>query len=418
MLNCCINLHYQNSHKTVKVAKFLTNARYRPLSGDSPKPFIRFRVGWIAVWIVAVAMAGFGTGCATSRTSLSIGQTGSGEVYEASNDEIRSLIFTAMYREFPGSVKELPSSSIIGYEAETRFMLDSHTISAFAAPVRGFDFNQEPMDGFVFEVNDSGTMPLSQKPRASRVFQNVLRAANDSFPSHTLTGIQPRPLVDRPTSLDGPPEKEPKTRTGSGFVSSAGFVLTCAHVIDGADSILVTAHDGSEHKATVHLLDRENDWTLLAVPTLDRPALELAPRKSVRLGDRAYVISYPLHGILSSAGPVAGSGEVAALQGLGGDIRHFQVTIPANPGSSGAPVLDSHGRWIGILSHGLADAYALAVTGTIPQGINFAIRGQLVASLAGEKVAAANDQEPELPKRTLADLVAGFNASIVRVRAN
>jgi len=88
-----------------------------------------------------------------------------------------------------------------------------------------------------------------------------------------------------------------------------------------------------------------------------------------------------MEGVLENQDPVAGNGVVASLRGLNGDPRHLQITVPVNPGNSGGPVLDAHGRWVAVASHKLSDSYGLATTGQTPQGINFAVKGSLVISL-------------------------------------
>jgi S1-C subfamily serine protease len=85
--------------------------------------------------------------------------------------------------------------------------------------------------------------------------------------------------------------------------------------------------------------------------------------------------------VLDNPTPVAGNGVVASLRGLSGDPRHLQVTAPINKGNSGGPILDVYGRWVAIASGFLSDSWSLAKTKSVPQGINFAVKGALVAPL-------------------------------------
>jgi S1-C subfamily serine protease len=189
-----------------------------------------------------------------------------------------------------------------------------------------------------------------------------------------------------PVALGGGSERasSPKgtTSTGTGFVvAEGGYVLTCQHVIGKSDEIEVREATGAKHKAKIIASDAGNDLCLLKADGLEVKPIPAAPPNSVSAGETIYCLGYPMEGVLENQNPVAGNGVVASLRGLKGDPRHLQITVPVNPGNSGGPVLDGHGRWVAVASHKLSDFYGLATTGQTPQGINFAVKGTLVVPL-------------------------------------
>jgi S1-C subfamily serine protease len=172
------------------------------------------------------------------------------------------------------------------------------------------------------------------------------------------------------------------SNTGTGFaVAEGGYILTCQHVIEKSQDIEVRDASGGKHAAKVVASDADNDLCLLHVADLNTKPIPAAPPNSVSVGQSIYLLGFPMEGVLDNQTPVAGSGVVASLRGLKGDPRHLQVTLPINPGNSGGPVLDTSGRWVGVASHKLNDLYSLDTTESIPQGINFAIKGSLFMPL-------------------------------------
>jgi len=172
------------------------------------------------------------------------------------------------------------------------------------------------------------------------------------------------------------------TYTGTGFaVAEGGYVLTCQHVVEQSEDIEVRDAAGAKHAAKVIASDAGNDLCLLRVADLNAKPIPAAPPNSVSVGQNVYILGFPMEGVLENQTPVAGSGVVASLRGLKGDPRHLQVTLPINPGNSGGPVLDTSGRWIAVASHKLNDLYSLGTSESVPQGINFAVKGTLFIPL-------------------------------------
>jgi S1-C subfamily serine protease len=167
---------------------------------------------------------------------------------------------------------------------------------------------------------------------------------------------------------------------GTGFVIAvSGYVLTCDHVTRKSNHIEVRDNSGKKRAAKVVVADPKNDLCILYVEGLESPAIPTAPVNSVRTGEIVYSLGFPLQRNLENQNPVAGSGVVASLQGMAGDPRFLQVTVPLNPGNSGGPIIDVYGRWIGDTSLILTDR--VVPKGLMPQGANFAVKATLINPL-------------------------------------
>lgn len=140
---------------------------------------------------------------------------------------------------------------------------------------------------------------------------------------------------------------------GSGFVwDSAGYIVTNAHVVEGADTVQVIFADDRSVTGEVLGADAFSDLAVIKIdPTgLDLTPVELGNIDEVQVGDRAIAIGAPFD--------FAGSMTVGTVSGLGRSIRSLdarytipeviQTDAPINPGNSGGPLLDALGRVIGV----------------------------------------------------------------------
>ena len=187
----------------------------------------------------------------------------------------------------------------------------------------------------------------------------------------------------------------PDLRTASGFVvTSDGFAVTSAHVVEGCREISIAGHG----KARLVAVDRVNDLALIKVraqglvPTAIRTA-------GPRLGEAVYALGFPLADRLDNALNFT-SGLVSSLAGIENDRRALQFTAPIQPGNSGGPLLDEAGALIGIVRSKLGDADLLRTKGVTAQNVSFAVRGQLVLTFlqaAGVQPAEVGLAKPRLP---------------------
>lgn len=194
---------------------------------------------------------------------------------------------------------------------------------------------------------------------------------------------QSRPAVYLIALLD---EDGKTTGTGTGFVLSPdGLLITNAHVIQGAKTMIAKAENGGLFPIRKILAtDPYNDLALLQLEGKDLPCLPLAPPGSAVAGSRIAVIGSPLglEGTLSE-------GIVSARRKLPGQKREvLQISAPISPGSSGSPVLDSQGRVVGVASFLLMEG----------QSLNFASPVEKITPLlarAGRKLSVSTAPSPE-----------------------
>ena len=173
--------------------------------------------------------------------------------------------------------------------------------------------------------------------------------------------------------------------SGSGIVVSAkGLILTNNHVVAGATAITVQfgGSGGATRRARVVGVDASNDLALLSVKPagLHLTALRFGDSSRVVVGDPAFAIGNPFTydqtltaGIISALGRTITSPNGATIGGV------IQTDAALNPGNSGGPLLDAHGRVIGINAQ---IASTGADTGFGSQGSNSGIGFAIPASTA------------------------------------
>lgn len=169
------------------------------------------------------------------------------------------------------------------------------------------------------------------------------------------------------------------TATGTGFVTGTdGYVITAAHVVDGASSITVTFQDGTKRTAK---LAGKDDATDVALLKIDPAGLTLHPLKlgssaSLRTGDAVAAIGDPF-GYERSISTGIVSGLDRTIQAPNGfTVAHaIQTDAALNPGNSGGPILNAAGEVIGI-----ADQIATGGGTRANAGVGFAVPIDLVKS--------------------------------------
>jgi serine protease Do len=158
------------------------------------------------------------------------------------------------------------------------------------------------------------------------------------------------PMPGGPGPRRGPrgADEEPQQRgVGSGFILSAdGFVMTNAHVVDGADEVLVTLTDKREFKARIVGADRRTDVAVVKLEATGLPFVKIGDSDRLKVGEWVVAIGSPF-GLDNSVT----AGIVSAKQRDTGDYLPFiQTDVAINPGNSGGPLLNLKGEVVGINS--------------------------------------------------------------------
>lgn len=165
--------------------------------------------------------------------------------------------------------------------------------------------------------------------------------------------------------------------TGSGFVvDDEGFILTNAHVVDGATDVRVSFSDNRTREARIVGKDQSTDLALLKVDAagLDLHPLALGDSKTVQVGDPTVAIGNPfgLDRTLTTGVISALQRRISAPNGFGID-NVIQTDAAINPGNSGGPLIDAAGRVIGINSQIATGGGGSGGSGGGSVGIGFAV---------------------------------------------
>ena len=189
-------------------------------------------------------------------------------------------------------------------------------------------------------------------------------------------------LMPPPGNGRGPqginPNRVPN-RIGQGtgvIVSESGFVLTNNHVVEGADDVLVTLHDGREVPGQFVGTDAATDLALLQIDAENLKPAHFADSKDVRVGDWVVALGSPfgLHKTLT-AGIVSAVGRGGV--GLATYEDYIQTDAAINPGNSGGPLANIRGEVIGINS-------AMSSANGGNAGIGFAIPSRIIQQVAND----------------------------------
>ena len=179
----------------------------------------------------------------------------------------------------------------------------------------------------------------------------------------------PRPDRNQPDADEDQPRG-----VGSGFIlTSDGFVMTNAHVVEGADEVIVTLTDKREFKAKIIGADKRSDVAVVKIEATGLPAVKVGDLSRLRVGEWVMAIGSPF-GLENTVT----AGIVSAKQRDTGDYLPFiQTDVAINPGNSGGPLINMRGEVIGINSQIYSRSGGF-------QGISFAIPMDEAARVADQ----------------------------------
>lgn len=181
----------------------------------------------------------------------------------------------------------------------------------------------------------------------------------------------------------------PVTIGGTSFIiDPKGYLITSAHVVEGARNIYVQHNDGHDYKARLVMSDRKRDLALLQIDDDDfKPGSPLPygfNTRGTELAEPVFTLGYPKDEI------VYGEGYLSARSGLKGDTLAYQISISANPGNSGGPILNRKGEVVGILNARQTEA----------EGVVFAVRARNIVRFVDEVKAMDKDVQVKIPTQS------------------
>lgn len=204
----------------------------------------------------------------------------------------------------------------------------------------------------VTSLSTIAIMQKQSKKQSTAQYEDVRRVLNNIQRSQNA-------LIHNINNKKAP--LNPGTYGGTCFaISRNGYMVTNYHVIAGADSIYIQNTKGEAFKAISIFEDVSSDLAVLRIADSNfrTPALPYGLKlQPVRPGEEVFSMGFPRDEI------VYGKGYISAQTGFNGDTLAYQVSIPVNPGNSGAPLLDSNGEVIGIITgkQSTSDGIAFAV---------------------------------------------------------
>jgi S1-C subfamily serine protease len=169
--------------------------------------------------------------------------------------------------------------------------------------------------------------------------------------------------------------------TGSAFaITASGLAVTNAHVVQGCAQVV----DEQGRPVRVLATDRRRDLALIETGRGFGAVVRFRPQAAVDLGETVLVFGFP-YGQALGTGINVTNGIVTGLAGPGGDVSRFQMNAAVQPGNSGGPAVDDAGLLLGVAVGRLNDLAVLRATGSLPQGVNFAIRATEVEQFLAEQ---------------------------------
>lgn len=229
--------------------------------------------------------------------------------------------------------------------------------------------------------NDDGrvviNLPVSSKPQLeSRYYADeetglltTEGVAQKVLPSQVLVGV----YNDTPYAMSS---------LGSGIIlTSDGYILTNAHVIDGANKMKVTLNDGTQYETKVIGIDKAADVAVIKIDAENLTAAELGNSDEANLGEAVAVVGAAgsfensiTYGYISAL-----DREVETNYSSSGVLNCIQTDAALNPGNSGGALVNMYGQVIGLSVGGMSHEYY--------EGIGFAIRINDVIPIAEDLMA-------------------------------
>ena len=186
--------------------------------------------------------------------------------------------------------------------------------------------------------------------------QAVRRPAPGTVPQ--VPGIEDEEMLEsfrrfiprQPGPGQGPGPGRPESRSlGSGFIISAdGYILTNAHVVEGADEINVKLTDKRDFKAKVIGADRRTDVALIKIEGTGLPVVKFGDPNKLKVGEWVVAIGSPF-GFENTvtAGIVSAKGRSLPQENF---VPFIQTDVAINPGNSGGPLFNLRGEVVGVNS--------------------------------------------------------------------
>jgi len=202
-------------------------------------------------------------------------------------------------------------------------------------------------------------MAAAQLPDFTDLVEKQGQAVVNVSTSQTVKGIAGMPNIPEDDPMFEffrrfmPPNQQPREQQshsqGSGFIISGdGYILTNAHVVDGAEEITVKFTDKREFKAKLIGADKRTDVALIKIDAQNLTKVNMGDPSKLRVGEWVVAIGSPF-GFENSvtAGIVSAKGRSLPQENF---VPFIQTDVAINPGNSGGPLFNLKGEVVGINS--------------------------------------------------------------------
>ena len=187
---------------------------------------------------------------------------------------------------------------------------------------------------------------VSQKDNTAKIEQlerKITREVNDKY---RRTNDK---LNEVSAKISKAPQNAPVLFGGTGFlIDVKGLIVTNAHVVNDARSVIVQDSKGQEFRAKTVYVNDASDVAILKIEDNDFKPFTSIPygikKTGADLGEQLFTLGYPGDAI------VYNEGYMSAKTGYKGDTLTCQIGVFANPGNSGGPVFNKNGEVIGIVN--------------------------------------------------------------------
>src|SRR5436190_938152 len=212
---------------------------------------------------------------------------------------------------------------------------------------------QRDLPDFTRLVEDQGNavvnISTTQAVRRTAALPQVPGMEDEEVLEFFRRFIPRQPGPGQPGQGQGPAPRAESRSLGSGFViSQDGYVLTNAHVVEGADEITVKFTDKREFKAKVIGADKRTDIALIKIEANGLPAVRFGDPQKLKVGEWVVAIGSPFgFDNTVTAGIVSAKGRSLPQENF---VPFIQTDVAINPGNSGGPLFNMRGEVVGINS--------------------------------------------------------------------
>ena len=177
-----------------------------------------------------------------------------------------------------------------------------------------------------------------------------------------------------------PPAIRHKSSATGFAISENGLIVTAYHVIKDAKVIKVYLSKDSSISAMILHSDPMNDLAVLKTESSTPNFLQIAPMRTVKMGDKVFTIGFPVSSVLGQEAKYT-EGVVSSISGIKDASSYLQITVPVQPGNSGGALVNERGEVVGVITSSAAILPFIEESGTLPQNVNWAVKADYLRPL-------------------------------------